>query len=304
MALDAELGPDYPEEPAQDSSAEGVPATDSSLPLSPAAAHEADRAFREGHRAIAPGGPDGVDSGDDEVASAETSERFVADTRPATPTTLATARAVLADAMQENTSESAEAIKHEETSDQQEVKVEPDVSEPMEMATQAEVSDAPATVDETPRPEASPLSAEEVPQHASDLLRQLQGSATTWRLTNEEPSAGGTVRTYEYSQPADPADTTAGTTFFTAQLCYEDTDDTGGGPTYGSLVITKPTPGGGMAEYFCHTRPTDGNNGEQPHIEYDAFPFHREDLSRPVENTVGAYQGARGLIGQLPRLAS
>jgi len=174
MALDAELGPDYPEEPAQDSSAEGVPATDSSLPLSPAAAHEADRAFREGHRAIAPGGPDGVDSGDDEVASAETSERFVADTRPATPTTLATARAVLADAMQENTSESADPTKHEETSDQQEVKVEPDVSEPMEMATQAEVSDAPATVDETPRPEASPLSAEEVPQHASDLLRQLQ----------------------------------------------------------------------------------------------------------------------------------
>lgn len=152
--------------------------------------------------------------------------------------------------------------------------------------------------DQEPRPETSPLRAEEVPGLAFELLMNLQDSVRAWQPSREEPSDRGIVRTYSHSEFQGSEDVVPGKVFYTIQLSYKDAEsDT---PTYGNLSITRRTDSNWMREYYFQASPLPAQDGRPPSIYYDDYPYHEEELGRPEQNTVAAYQAAKDLIDQVP----
>ena len=147
--------------------------------------------------------------------------------------------------------------------------------------------------DSDPRSETSPLPEKEIPTHALELVMSLREAVAAWDEPEEIDLEDGKILK-NYSTTVESAE---GITFFTVQLIHPDAmSET---PNYGNLTVVKPTPLG-QREYYFQAKPTP-RKIDKPLIYYNDYPYHEESLGRPESNTVGALEGAKGLIAELPR---
>ena len=152
--------------------------------------------------------------------------------------------------------------------------------------------------DENPRPDPSPIPEKDIPKHAFELLMSLQEAVRLWDVNKETALENGEILR-EYKGTVEPmeGEMQGRETAFAVQLIY--TDSESHVPSYGNLEVIKPETGWQREYYFQAS--TAHREGKGPHIYFDDYPYHQEDLRRPVKDDFFAVERGKELIAEIPR---